>query len=309
MALTTLKYLLYKVTNAASIFFFTRRNCPLIRTFNGSTKQPNFFYFDLNHSTTHLGDRLFFFPLLYVLINNGYSVCVSSSDVTTRDMFKKIYGIPISFIPEGITTDSIFLPQPSFLSSFNKIEMGYVIDFGDCTTSSKITEQLIYSFNTQFLLEIRNPRIDLPPNPTISRFLNANETYYIFSNYINSGSFRRHFVNQDVLISKALEMKRLGYKIIHVGSSADATNDCVTYQFVDIDLRGKTSIIDSIELINSPNVHGSITYDNFFMHLTGLYGKIAYVLFRGRFTRKNREHHMLYVNNTFFDQKDKLIYL
>lgn len=297
-------YICYKILNNFCLKFLLA-DMPLLMRF--STLKPKLeknICFDFTHPTSHLGDRLFFVPLIASLYQSGIHVRLPIADIATRQLLSRIYGIilPDADI-QNIQYQYIF-PAPSLLSFIHKYKNLLVVNFTDTSCKNKITEQLIFSFE-----KLYNVRI---PPVAFSNYLigsKSNGNIYLFNNYIESGRFRKFFISEQKLIVKAANLKNQGYTIIHVGAKHDKESDKRTYPFVDVDLRGETSIEQLIDMVKSENVVGAITYDNFLMHLVGMYGKIAYVLFRGRFTRKNREHHMLHVNNTFFEQEEKLIYL
>tara|TARA_B110000879_G_scaffold212100_1_gene306952 strand:+ start:2108 stop:2647 length:540 start_codon:yes stop_codon:yes gene_type:complete len=140
-------------------------------------------------------------------------------------------------------------------------------------------------------------------------FLNIDNKYYIFSNYIDSGWFRKYFVNVNALEKKAVYLKNQGYKILHVGSEKDLNKDNKKYKFIDQDLRGKLSISELIQLVAKKNIIGAVTYDNFIMHLCGIYDKKTFVLFRGRFSKKNATKHIKYINPLFFNDDNDIKYL
>ncbi len=305
-------YIVYKILNIAATKFNTFRSSSLVRLTDYDVCNSREFFFDFSDRTTHLGDRLFFFPLIDLLVKAGYPVRIANGDKLTGVLLQKI----ISFSPaqsnKPSETECVIFPAPSFLN-FKKIYKKFaVVDFTDTNCSRKISEEIVCSFKNKFNLCLNDVTFDVKSNKaadSIQKIIPSEYNYYIFSNYVDSGRFRKLFINEKKLVQKALQLKREGYKIIHVGSVNDIASDQRCYPFVDIDMRGKTNISDIVDIVNSPNVIGALTYDNFIMHLVGMYGKVAYVLFRGRFLKKNRAHHLLYVNNTFFRSEEKLLYL
>lgn len=307
-----LAYIKNKIVNNIAFAAKTVKVASLLRAADIVCIDSGSFCFDFSDATTHLGDRLFFIPLMKALAEKGYDLRISQHDTVTEVLLRKIIGVS----PVGMTdlnaSDCIIFPAPSFSNLNRKYKKGVLVDFTDTACSQKVTMQLIDSVNQFFDLNLKHTglkKICVNDNSRSSFGLSIDQEYWLFSNYIDSGRFRKLFLNENKLVKKAEYIKSKGFNIIHVGSKADADKDGRKYEFVDIDLRGKTSISEMIDLVQLPSVVGAITYDNFLMHLMGIYGKVAYVLFRGRFSRKNREHHMLHVNNTFFDQRDKLIYL
>lgn len=302
-------YISYKLKNFRALSVGTKKTAPLLRAeklaIDHSLKNV---FLDFSDRTTHLGDRLFFIPLINALVNKGFPVSISSKDNVTLELVECIVGVALKKGEAPSAHDIVIYPAPSYANLHTDYPDAVIVDFTDCEVTAKISDQLITSVNKLFHLNLMEKKFKPLEAPKFSPSDNPKRCY-LFSNYIDSGGFRKFFVDENKLLAKAQNIKKQGYKIIHVGSKQDRANDKKLYPFVDVDLRGQTSIAELIQMVQSENVIGAITYDNFLMHLVGMYGKIAYVLFRGRFTRKNREHHMLHVNNTFFDQEDRLIYL
>ena len=306
-------YLLYKLKNHRAVHFESRKISPLLRS-RGNICDKNYqeFFFDFSDPTTHLGDRLFFIPLIDSLIAAGFSVCINANDMITDVLAESILGLSLKKTDAPSSKALTVYPAPSYLNFKRLYPKSCLVDFTDLAVLTKICEQLILSFNKYFQLTLQNKIFSWTINSSsTSNFLinDRSTEYYLFSNYIDSGRFRKFFIDESKLFKQAVKLKRQGYKIIHVGSKQDKLKDTNHYPFVDVDLRGETSIGDLIHMVKAENVIGAITYDNFLMHLFGIYGKVAYILFRGRFTLKSRQHHMLYVNNTFFKVEGRLIYL
>ena len=112
--------------------------------------------------------------------------------------------------------------------------------------------------------------------------MNGNEKYILFNNYIDSSAFR---INKKMLKSlddKAKELKKkFNARIIHTGSQNDKKNDYKHYDFVDLDLRGKTTVEDIFYLLSRDNVLYNVSFDAFQMHVAFLYNKKSFIKFRG----------------------------
>jgi len=137
----------------------------------------------------------------------------------------------------------------------------------------------------------------------------SNQNIILFSNYIDSGWFRKFFAQEQRLYQKCKYLKQFGYKIIHIGTADDKKNDPRVYSFVDEDWRGQTSISEIVAQFNSGVVASVVTYDNMLLHLSQLFQIKAYVLFRGRFTKRACEHHMHAVNVALIRTVSKIEYL
>ena len=128
-----------------------------------------------------------------------------------------------------------------------------------------------------------NNNISLP-------FLDKEDKYIIFNNYIDSGSIRSGASHQRRIIAFVKSLKsKTGYKVIHTGSSKDKKNDFHKYDFVDIDIRGMTSIEELFKICSLHNILLNVSFDGFQMHLFLIQKKKSFILFRGRFLKKNED--------------------
>lgn len=304
-------YLGYKILNNLLLRIVASKQSPLLRSVGVFNEDHRAFYFEFSDATTHFGDRLFFLPLILTLVKNGYTVRLSDQDFVTSELLMKIAGcnqLDSAGYQDG---DVVIIPKPSYLRFMQRYPDCVLVDFTDNSVKQGITDQLVVSFQECFDLNFSL----FPEFPVCIGSSNTHSPldeggkYWLFSNYINSGRFRKLFVNENKLLEQCKELRNQGYKIIHVGSKQDVQIDNCLYDFVDIDLRGKISIYQLIDLVCNESVIGAVTYDNFLMHLVGIYCKRAFVLFRGRFSKAQYEHHMNCVNNTFFVDASRLEYL
>jgi hypothetical protein len=309
--LSIVKYLIYKTINYIYLKIFTFSEGDGLKYEYRNINLNESVFFDFTHNTTHLGDRLFCFEIIYELHRKGYKLKISNLDYLTLNMAREILNINLEQVINPSKGDVIIYPAPSFLHLRKKYVNSLLLDFNDIKCETFLSKQIVISFFNFF--NLKKMEGDFSTNIKINtrnfKFLESNIQYYLFSNYIGSGKFRKLFINEGKLIEKAIALKKQGYKILHIGSIQDKHKDKKSYFFIDKDLRGEISIIELINIVQSEKILGSVCYDNFLMHLTGIYGKSSFVLFRGRFFNKNYIHHMLHVNNTFFTNGDNLHYL
>ncbi len=284
----------------------------MLSLFGVKPKNIDHILFDLSDSTTHLGDRLFFFPLISQLFLRGHCLYLSPKDYITRQLFVRLYGLD-PFTKEVMKSiDLVVIPKPSFLNSSKNYQSILVVNFSDTKIFSTVTHFLVESFMELFNLypsRCDSPFVLSPANDSLETIIESGKKYYLFSNYIQSGFFRKWFLSEKSMYTKCMSLKTDGYQIIHVGSLQDLSNDKKSYPMVDIDLRGKLSLGQLISLVGSNQVLGAVTYDNFLMHLMGLMKKKAFVLFRGRFRKSGRTHHFKHVNSTCFSKGNEPHYL
>jgi hypothetical protein len=309
--LSIIKYLIYKTINNIYLKIFTYSEGNGLKYENRNINLKESVFFDLTHNTSHLGDRLFCFEIIYELYQKGFKISISHLDNLTLILAREILNLNLEQVYNPSESDVIVYPAPSFLHLRKKYRNSLLLDFNDIKCDTLISKQIVVSFFAFF--NLKNTESDfscyLKLYPKNFQFLKSNFHYYLFSNYIGSGQFRKLFINENKLIDKAIALKKQGFKIIHVGSIEDKKNDNKSYFFIDNDLRGMISITELINLVQSEKVLGAVCYDNFLMHLIGIYNKKSFVLFRGRFFRKNHIHHMLHVNNTYYKKNNFIHYL
>jgi hypothetical protein len=271
---------------------------------------PKLILFDFTHYTTHLGDRLFFLPLFQQLLSDGFDLRLAHNDDISIQLFSTLNEQINLKSCDPTEADLIVVPKPSYLARF-RFQNLVIVDFTCRKVTNKISIELIYKFY-EFL---GFKKIDYPTHLSLdykiieSSLLSSDNKYIIFSNYIHSGRFRKLFVDESKLYDKCLTLRKLGYKIVHVGTKKDRDSDIRLYGFVDIDARGKLSIIQFLSLVADKQVVGVVTYDNFLLHLAGIFKKQAYILFRGRFVKANEKHHIDFVNNNFYSDNKMIEYL
>ncbi len=137
--------------------------------------------------------------------------------------------------------------------------------------------------------------------------LDSSYNYVIFNNYIDSGFFRvikRDYKKINDFANNFAKENNL--KVIHTGTQKEKDNDKKTYDFVDIDLRGKTGPADLFYLASHGNVKYNISFDGLLMHIFFIYGKKSFIKFRGRFSRSARNYIINYVNPPFDPEPHKI---
>lgn len=259
--------------------------------FIGNIQDKNYkkiiFYFP-NPTFMHLGDHVFFEPTIK-LINDlkDFEVNVLPTKMMI-DYFKNSNLKVIDSLDD--ISNALIITRPEFCLELENINMDklyintafYDSDLPMCNDIAfKIFSFLGLNLNVK----------DLGPSQFIPKSnikLDNGSKYFIFSNYVDSAFYRITNEKNQKLIDESLKIKNQGFKIIHIGTQKDKDNDNNEYNFIDIDLRGKTSINDLFFLSSLNNVFGGICYDSFIMHLLIIFRKEVKVLFRGRFLEKNK---------------------
>ncbi len=195
-----------------------------------------------------------------------------------------------------------------FASRFRSNHNLIIVDFTDPIQSNSISHQIVYSF-AEFIGASEYLVYKDVPDFNINSNYQPCKRSILFNNYIDSGSFRKIFLNLELLSLTARILKSsTSSDVTHIGSKNDSVLDGKTYDFVNLDLRGVATIFDILDLFESGQVSSVVTLDNFWMHIANIYNVPVYVLFRGRLLKKNFKHHISAVNDCFFNTNG-IIYL
>ena len=89
-----------------------------------------------------------------------------------------------------------------------------------------------------------------------------------------------HGWDRAVLADAARERRRAGFRIARVGTEAERLARPEPIGIEDIDLRGRTSVMDLFRLLRSPAVAGTISFDHVVAHMGMACGKPAMVKVR-----------------------------
>lgn len=258
----------------------------------------------------HLGDHLFFEPLANALQKYGYELYIEP--IKAMEFYFLELGYNLSKLEDN--TYDLIISRIEFYSTLKKSNFPILyIDTANIKIEQPLCFDMIEKTNKLLNMETREI-IDKPRLRDISNVLsdeliainNSNDKYIVFNNYIDSGSFRvfdRHFkkIREFTQILK----RQTGYKVIHTGSKNDKDKDKEVYEFVDIDLRGKSSIKDLFDLVQLNNIVLNVAFDAFQMHLFMMADKKSYILFRGRFSQKASNVLINNVNPPFVYKGDK----
>jgi len=255
----------------------------------------------------HLGDHLFFEPLARYLLISGYNLTVYP--IKAMKFYYQGLGYKMGGDNDLAIVDLI-ISKVEFIPSLKRIKNNIL--FID-TASSKIRSPLcndIVNKVAEFLI-IKHVKYDPVPsyfyvdNSRILSLLSKSHSYIIFNNYIDSGSIRSGAAHQKSIIKFVEKLKnKTGFKVIHTGSMNDKERDLGIYGFVDVDVRGQTSINDLFLLCSLKNIIYNVSFDGFQMHLFFIQNKKSFILFRGRYLKKNRDYITNFVNPPFEYHED-----
>jgi len=297
-------YNLKKIFNKLEVFQLRKFSIePNMFLLNVNNKKINtiLFYFP-SYEMMHFGDHLFFEPLARHLKLQGYKVYIMP--INAMELYFQDLGYEIWSYADFKNTDLI-ITRVEFIKILKQIKSQTL--FID-TASPKVNSPLCNDMIEKVSKFLNLQRVDYDPIPLYLNvandgdfpFLKKDDNYIIFNNYIDSGSIRSGSTHQNSIIDFVRNLKdRTGFKVVHTGSNNDKNCDSRVYDFVDIDIRGKTSIKDLFTLCSLNNVIYNVSFDGFQMHLFFIQNKKSFVLFRGRLIKKNEEYIKKYVNPPF----------
>lgn len=247
------------------------------------------FYFN-NAEFMHIGDHIFFIKTIKTLMLNGCEVDVSTIP-SMRNVFEKI-GIKVEANP-NLKDYDLIISRVELLDE-SLIDKPLILVNLTKNLTMPIADDLLVNFSLLFgLTSITNMKYNFEifnDKSVLKRFnLNENDSYVLLSPFCDSSFFlvTNEKINRIISFVRK-EAKIKDAKILLIGSQIDKLK--VKFSFNEfIDLRGKTTIEDILNLSNCPNIKSFIGFDNFIMHVFSIIKKPSFVVYRGRIGKKRRE--------------------
>lgn len=273
------------------------------------------FYFP-KYEYMHLGDHLFFEPLMNQLVKDGYEVSVFPAKIM-EFYFKNLGYRVISELEEDI---DLIITRTEFIKEIKKLKNVLLYEYLNTNLNEKLCVDIVKKVykvidSTKIIdslsIKIQYLKLDKELQKEIQNKYNIlqDNKYIIFNNYLDSGKFLNIFSNYNKKFEiKLKDLKKQGYYVIHVGSKKDKEKDRKIYNFVDIDLRGKTSVEELFYLIDLDNIKVNVGFDAFIMHLFFIKNKKNYIFIRNKITSKRKECIKKYFNPPLYI-KEVLSYL
>ena len=241
------------------------------------------FFFDYP-KYVHLGDQLFFKPLIGRLKN-----IKNNTFVFTTTGMEFIFSKCIKKDIEEYS-DSLFITRDDLLpylkSRFNNIEY-FLYNNMSLSINEPISNYILSKFCDYFKLiniELEISDGDYLDFDLVSRDkfnLSLKENIIILNNYIDSGKFRLSSSRKKLLLENIKNNKRNNDFVVHLGSQKDKDDDKNNYNsLIDLDLRGKTSIEDIFFILSLRNIKAVYCHDTFIMHIANIYNQKIYLVFR-----------------------------
>jgi hypothetical protein len=263
-------------------------------------KKPKIlFYFD-NVEYMHLGDHVFFLPVVKLLQDNNLSVSVKPTKIM-REFFINL-GFKI------IDGDVNFADYDLIISRVELIEQlqtypTILIDVAKNLTKP-ICSELVTSFSQYFKLDNYYQEIDYTRHfnniSSVDKYQLPTKKLILFNLYCDASRYLITKQKRQLLLTKLKQYSNNDeYQLVLVGSKTDKLQDKTHYDFSFIDLRGKTSVVDIFQLVAHANTTYYIGFDAFIMHVFSLNKKTSFVVFRGRISQSQSEMLKKYHVNLF----------
>lgn len=256
------------------------------------------FYF-ATEEYMHLGDHLFFLPLITTLINSGYTVTVAPTKIMTP-LFAKL-GIPLYDGTSNLSDYDLVVSRIELITKLVKYK-SLLVNISR-NLSMPVCDQLLHDFSQLFNLKpYQEIDFDIFKDKQIlgKLQLTQNKKLILFNSYCDSSAFLINKAKKRLLLDQLTEYAdNEDYVIVFTGSQADKENDKNNYPFNFVDLRGKTSVLDIFALVALDNTQFYIGFDAFIMHVFSLFKKNSFVVFRGRLIKKQSDMLKKYHVNLF----------
>ncbi len=247
--------------------------------------------FDLSSEKyTHIGDSLFYEPIIKQICNNGFNVEVKVQNhlknyfqaaghriLTNRDL--NYYDLIIAPFWLFNNYNSNLKKKTIFLDPSN-----YAID--EPVTNYFLKKICLY-LNIHISVKSLRPTL-METSTQIFKF-DKNKKYIIFNDSIDSGFLGVSQRMKKKLIKKLKSYLKKDVVVLRIGSLSDKKQFPSRLEIDHYDLRGITSVTDMFQLIGNPNVIGTISFDTAIAHISIMYKKKTVIMLR-RFSTRHKLH-------------------
>ncbi len=263
------------------------------------------FYFN-DPKRFHLGDHLFFASLVQLFINNNVKVDVCPQPSMAFYFNAMGANSEKNPIPESY---DLIITWIGFYDLFETLNIPMlIIDTTDCRIDLPLSDYLLLHVGRLFDFNIKTtPSKPFIPNLNYpNHLIDPNINYLVYNPYLDSSPFHMRIKHYKKLEDTAKEVAdKHQLKIILAGTEKEKNKDQKIYDFVALDLRGKTSIEELFALSSAENVLYNVSFDALIMHLFFIVSKPSYILFRGRFLKKNANFVLNIINPIFSISDEK----
>lgn len=246
----------------------------------------------------HLGDQLFFLPLIMALKRSGVDVFIlgpSPFDALYRGLGCRL--LDSSRVSSGVLDGAVVILKEDMIWDARRL-LGsgvYFVGFhfvrllGDGRVSDLIlnaVSRLFMDFGfidealacsqDELLLNFKktsiiNGAVELVKDweQTLSDL--PESSLLVFNDFAASAQLPAIF-RRKLLWKKLKDYKRRGFKVVYVGTSAESKRRALEPELIDYDFRGQTSPMDLFQLLLSPQVSLVLGFDTFLVHAARVCG-------------------------------------
>ena len=260
-----------------------------------TVKKILFFFADEEYM--HLGDHLFFIPLIQVFMTAGFVVEVAPTRVM-QPLLQNL-GFTIFNIRQSLSDYDLIISRIEMIDLF-PTHRALLVNVSK-NLSMPICDQLLNDFGKFFYLP-EYKKIDYMMfyfGDILDKLkLPKNKKIVLFSLFCDASAFMVNKTKVNYLLRFAREYaEKNDCILVLVGTTQDKIAQPIDCEYID--LRGKTTVLDIFSLVGSNNVICYIGFDAFVMHVFSLFCKSSFVVFRGRLFKHKHEMLKKYHVNLF----------
>ena len=254
------------------------------------TRAPRSIGFDLSNARhVHLGDHLFLEPAMRACRLRGVEVVVAPG-AAMKEYFRDA-GYPV--VPPSVALQQELRVTPVWMYDsmppHERRTRFLYLNMIDHRIGRPVAEHMAEEVLRAACLDPDTAPIDgrahlVAPGATALDGLEGR--WLLFNDTVDSGWFRVNRWDRAVLADVARQRRDAGFRIARVGTEAERIARPARIGVEDVDLRGRTSVMDLFRLLRSPAVEGTISFDHVVAHYGISCGKPAVVKVR----RSSRGH-------------------
>lgn len=253
------------------------------------TQPPRSIGFDISNARhVHLGDHLFLEPAMRACRAQGVDVVVAPG-AAMREYFEDAgyrVATTAAVLRQELRVTSVWM-YDSMPKTTRRTRFLYV-NMIDHHIRRPVAEQMADEVRRAACLDVEGNPVDGRPHlvaPGPTPIDAAEGPWLLFNDTVDSGWFRVSRWDRAVLADVAAERRRAGFRIARVGTESERIARPSPLGIEDVDLRGRTTVMDLFRLLRSPAVAGTISFDHVVAHMGLCCGKPAVVRVRRSSTR------------------------
>ena len=269
-------------------------------------------------SAIHFGDTLWFEPLIR-LLQQSFNVVICPNSAM-QFYFKSLGYMTIE--KSSLLQEDFILSRRElayYLCKYDALYVNFIVEYLTKPLIQQILEQIAQELDLSLIGTNSKPQSIRYNGDSCSELMRKfnisnEEKYIIFNDYVDSVKPRTpasKFKNSSDRLVEYVKLYKTkhNYKIIYTGSEKDLEKKHDNYDFVDIDLRGKTSIEDAFILASIPQIQAYIGYDTFWLHLFNIYDKTSHIMLKPGFSERYTKQIKKYVAIPYQHDENRVFFL